>query len=449
MNVPLIVRPKQSLPLQQFFQASSSVFALFLIYFIFNEFIFWRNKGEHPVGTISVGSKVGLVSETASHEIGLQGTVHAIEGHDAIVYYLDDGILERTVLPMDSLVEISPTTHLQSSNLDLLIHQIRGTKERASDSPLKVDKTVYWHYIKNDPWFTDTGCNGNKCSGGQKCSEAYYMFHRRLAPLLKNGVESPHKVETFHFGAGRGPDNPEQMREHFLKYTSKLLEDLRMRLILVSVTPEHTFLIEQNFGQFFIYQSWHNSFDLRYWVNLKIPTSEICEPGKRVSDALSNPSMAIQLARLDINDDRESIESARAKYGGFNPVSNTDIHRIFTALTRGFFLNDIRLQNGRDALLPVHALLEDGDTRPFLGKSAIDVAKMFQGSPFEIEISIMQPISTQQETIHFDLEPRETHGTLSGSSTFLQPPHVMTRDDRSFHTASEDDSRPQSPHDRL
>ena len=89
----------------------------------------------------------------------------------------------------------------------------------------------------------------------------------------------------------------ESLVRQFLSYMVKLLSDPHNRLILISVIPDHTFLIEQNVKAFRIYQSWESSFDLRYWIDRDVLPGDLCEPGEKVAKALQNSDQA-QLAEL-------------------------------------------------------------------------------------------------------------------------------------------------------
>lgn len=89
----------------------------------------------------------------------------------------------------------------------------------------------------------------------------------------------------------------ESLVRKFLSFMTKLLSNPNNRLILISVMPDHTFLIEQNGPLFRIYQSWESSFDLRYWVNQEVRSDDLCEPGQKVTNALQGSDQA-QLAEL-------------------------------------------------------------------------------------------------------------------------------------------------------
>ena len=100
------------------------------------------------------------------------------------------------------------------------------------------------------------------------------------------------------------PVTADQIQSDFLGYMNLILTSSDAKLILISVFPGHTFLIEQSKrSQFRIYQSWTHAFDLKYWTNHdQTPMQgEICEPGSRIIEQLENPRLSEELTKYPIN----------------------------------------------------------------------------------------------------------------------------------------------------
>lgn len=250
-----------------------------------------------------------------------------------------------------------------------------------------------WPYLKKlreDPWYTESGCksaNGvlSMC-GSHKCSEGYFAFHRRITSILQQPILS----KTFRNENG-APG--ESLVRQFLSYMVKLLSDPHNRLILISVIPEHTFLVEQNVKFFRIYQSWDSSFDLRYWIDRDVLPGDLCEPGEKVARALQSSDQAqlAELARAGIQDDRISIQEARDRFGGLRDLQQRDIEGLCMAISHGFILEEMRTKRGVGSLFPASMTLSrNADTKPFLGKNVLNLIKLQDGSPFDIEVSFMQ-----------------------------------------------------------
>jgi len=207
--------------------------------------------------------------------------------------------------------------------------------------------------------------------------------------------------ETFQKQA----DEYEPAKERFLEYMTKILDNARERLILVSVIPDHTFLIEQHGEMFRIYQSWAHSFDLQYWTDLNVPTSTICEPGMKMKEALQNSQEAPELARAGIQDDKAAIELARAQHGGLKVLRKSTISMLLQAISNGFILEEMRKQSA-DSIFPASRSLSGGaNTKPYLGKNVIDLAQLSKAQvPFSIEVSFIEDVFDENAAFYEDLK---------------------------------------------
>merc|ERR1712176_602054 len=109
-----------------------------------------------------------------------------------------------------------------------------------------------------------------------------------------------------------------------------------IRLYYISITCSHVFLIEQYGFEYRIYQSWRDGFDLDFWTNRESET--MCEPGQETSSALLDAADRQAHIELGVSDDRESILSAKKKYGELNSLDYDDVMKLFHAISYGFYL---------------------------------------------------------------------------------------------------------------
>jgi len=273
-----------------------------------------------------------------------------------------------------------------------------GREENVFPAPVAGPTWHYWKKLREDPWYTQGACRStdgqiSMCGGENKCSEGYFAFHRRLKSLFKQKVLS----KTFRNDNG---SPGESLVRKFLSFMMKLLSNPNNRLILISVMPDHTFLVEQNGHLFRIYQSWESSFDLRYWVNQDVQPDDFCEPGQKVAKALqiSDQAQLEELARAGIQDDRASIQDARNQFGGLRDLQQRDIQRLCEAISHGFILEEWRTKRGPGALFPASTTLSrNADTKPFLGKNVLNLMKLQNETPFDIEVSFMQNVADHED----------------------------------------------------
>jgi len=253
----------------------------------------------------------------------------------------------------------------------------------------------YWNEIRRDPWYTERTCNGgvNYCNGDHRCTEAYVMFHTRL--IHKHAETHGHFSKSFttkltspiHLTA-------DQIQSDFLRYMNLILTSPDAKLILISVFPGHTFVIEQSKrSQFRIYQSWAHAFDLKYWTNHdQTPMQgEICEPGSRIIEQLENPHLSEELTNKGIGDDSLQIFQARMTYGGLRSVSKYSLIDLLRRIAHGFHLQQQIILHGEVSIFPAPNTIDGNyDTKPYLGKNVIDLKGLSQARTFSIEVSILQ-----------------------------------------------------------
>ena len=95
--------------------------------------------------------------------------------------------------------------------------------------------------------------------------------------------------------------------------------------------------------------------------------------------------------RAGIQDDRASIQAARNRFGGLRDLQQDDIEGLCIAISHGFILEEMRTKRGAGALFPASTTLSrNADTKPFLGKNVLNLIKLQDGIPFDIEVSLMQ-----------------------------------------------------------
>jgi len=409
MKEPLIATKTKS------FSFCNKLLWAFAVFFVFTLYKQTQStSAELPVGVIKSGSHVRLRRQIDDFPPGFVGKVSLVTGR----------MVEITagpftfVAPFDAVAELSLATSSAEELTDAFSSMSTNTGPifplpHSQPSGSSEFEWFFWPHIKQDPWYLERKCAISDCVGDHKCSEGYVTFHRRLVPKFRDS----HKLitETFQKQA----DEFEPAKERFLEYATKLLDNPRERLILVSVMPDHTFLIEQHGGMFRIYQSWAYSFDLQYWTDLNVPTSTICEPGKKVKEALKDPQEAPALAQAGIQDDKAAIELARRQHGGLKVLRKSTISMLLQAVSNGFILEEMRRQSA-DSIFPASRSLSGGaNTKPYLGKNVIDLIQLSKAQvPFSIEVSFIEDSFEDNTAFYEELNGPVYRGNTAPQRTF-------------------------------
>lgn len=288
--------------------------------------------------------------------------------------------LETNVLKLEA-IPLSPFVASSSSSLDS-VSKLGDVLQRSSLSedyvPSVDDLWPFWKMIQRDPWYTTICCKGRDCDGEHVSGDAARAF-KKIQDILQIDATRNHFPYT-----GVPSARADGYKYSRFIYT-EFLRAHRARLWLISVQPDHDFLLEQFGMKFRIYQSWHWGFDLKYWTDSFISVDHICEPGYDPEEKSEDEIR--WMASRGIQDDRRTIEIAKRRFGDLQSVSYNQIIQLLLSLRRGYELERLRREDP-SRLTPARTLLFDNDSTPWLGKSAISIHRMLQYSPEELPFSL-------------------------------------------------------------
>jgi len=295
---------------------------------------------------------------------------------------------------------------------EILVGMLPGT----SGSPQGVitgslpeeSKFMFWDDIKETAWYTSGECRDTcKQAAAQPahpCTHAAQTFDA-IAAKYEETPPTPYTfMNSFHTSSSGAYEVSGTLSEkayadetqgRLMAYVQQLMTDPAKRLWYIYIKPQHSFLLEQDGNEYRIYQSWEQSFSLQYWVHLSIPTHTICEPGLDILNLSADFLGSItQFGIRGAPGYKKEISQARARFGGFESVPAEQIVNLFGALGHGFLLEAMAFAPtpnishewaNRERLIPFSESLEQWSTIPWLGKSAVDLLRLYRqegGTPY-------------------------------------------------------------------
>jgi len=335
-------------------------FSFFFIFFMTKILLFddpWRTK-EQILGVISSGS---LVKTRTTRKKAI--VMNIVDDVFAEICPLNRGSEDsgRSTIPIEFLDDISSPTFDQSLFTS-------------------ISSWPFWNQIKQTDWYNDELCLGPLfCSDGQHhCTGAAPTYFR---DVLTHFQSEPYNMRFTYHGSH------EEDKLFFMNYMRALTGRPISRLYLINLGGMHMFLMEQFGEEFRIYQSFTNSFDLRFWTDSTISVDAMCEPGVDISDELLSANLRPILIQFGIQEEKGSVLQAKENYGSLKSIPRNEILELFEALAFGFELEEIKRRDGIEALIPASETFRV-DTKKWLGKSAISLYQMYRQPRVEFNIMV-------------------------------------------------------------